>query len=120
MVKITITGSDPATGGLTFDGDKLKGDREVKHKDEVEWHLKQGCGVKAILSIFVKPSPPAPPSVNIWDIQPHKAAQSTNWKGKVNETAPDQSEWHYSIRWEDMNGNPHTYDPKIIVNTKMP
>jgi len=118
MVKITITKGDPTTGVLTFDGDTLKGDREAGHREEVEWHLGDGCGVKAILSIFPKPSTPTDPSIDIWDVRPHKTALSENWKGRVNDKAPHHSRWHYGIWWEEMNGQTApVFDPKIIVNT---
>ena len=114
MVKITIIGSDTTTGGLTFDGKNGNGDRKVKHKDEVKWILGNNCGVALIIKIHAKL---LPPSADIWDIKPHAVAQSTDWKGNVNETAVENAEWHYHIKWQDTNGKTHNFDPKIIVNS---
>ncbi|HEY2348861.1 MAG TPA: hypothetical protein VGH64_07580 [Puia sp.] len=120
MVKITITGFDPKTWDLIFDGDGVqftRGEREAKRKEVVKWHVNDDSSVFEIL-IYNKPSPPSP-STNIWEELPHLDALSKNWKGKVSKTAPNTVKWWYSIDWIDKDSNKHTYDPKIIVNTPL-
>jgi hypothetical protein len=122
MVEIVIIGSDSNTGKLIFEGENdtkdYKGDCQAKNKDEVKWHLKNKCGVKIIVAILVKDSPPADPSDDIWDIYPHKASLSQDWKGKVKNNLPFNLQWHYNIFWiDDVKGAQHKFDPKIIVNS---
>jgi hypothetical protein len=111
-ITIIIKNGVPATGFLDL-GKRVKA--KAKQKDVITWCLgKKNTTVKSIYSILVKPKP-APPSPNIWSIEPQLI---NGWKGTVDKLCPDAAEWNYNIEWMDMNNIKCTYDPKIIVNSK--
>ncbi len=112
-IKIIIIKGDPATGLLDL-GDKFNAN--AKNKDVVTWHLKNNKTVLSIEHILVKP-PPADPSDDIWSIEPHPVAGSTDWKGILLDAIPADAVWNYYIQWQDLNGKTHICDPKIIVNS---
>ncbi len=113
MANITITRSNSSTGELTLDD---HGHTHAKKKETIVWKLGKDCGVASIVEIAMKPSPPYPPSTNIFSTAPHRLGSSTNWSAVVSNSAPDYSEYHYYIKWiPKSGGDPKTYDPKISI-----
>ncbi len=115
MGQIKITGSNSVTGVLTLDDHGLT---HAGRGEQITWRLERNCGVASIEEISVKPSPPGPPSTNIWSTMPRRDGGSTNWKGAISASAAGGAEWNYLIKWiADDGSGEHTFDPKIIVNT---
>ena len=111
MATITITGSNSSTGELTLSD---HGHTHAKKKETIVWILRKDCGVESIEEIAMAPSPPYPPSLNIFYNPPYKLSKS-NWKAVIG-TPPDYSEYNYYIKWIPKSGvNELTYDPKISI-----
>jgi hypothetical protein len=117
-IQITITGSNPDTGILTFRDDENtnKGNTHARRGNQIIWHIHPGSGVSSITLIRMKL---ATPSTNIFvanDPQPVGNGAGRNWSGQISPAAAIDAEYNYDVLWTDTNGGAHTFDPMIKVN----
>ncbi len=113
MATITITASNPQTGELIL----LPANHvRAKKRETINWRLASGCGVASIVEIEMSPSPPYPPSTNIFSTPPHPNGSASKWKAVISNFAPDYSEYNYYIKWSpEGGGDDQTFDPKISI-----
>ena len=85
------------------DGGRTKADK----KDFIIWSIKEKSNVASI-KIEEKAN-----SADIFSTPPHE--QGGEWTAEIRWDADYDSEYNYSILWEDTDGNSRQHDPKIAV-----
>ena len=108
---IKITGATIATGWLELK-DKNNDSATIFVVDAgktIEWIVDPKI-IQRITNIYQKPGS----LVNVFSSLPDSLSTYGNWQGSIDSTASGKTE-DYNIDWIDLNGDPHTYDPKIQV-----
>jgi len=103
---ITITGCNPSHGSLILND---HGHTRAEQSDTIIWQIATP-GVYEITSIKRKDG-----SDNIFSIEPYPQSPR-QWRGEINEHAPECSVYIYSIIWKASATGPElTYDPIISI-----
>lgn len=108
---IKVAGATPATNELDL-RNKNNGNAatfKVRAGKTIRWIVAPGI-IQKITKIYVKPGT----SVDVFSVPPDSIGGSLNWQGTIDRGAGGKTE-DYNIDWIDLNGNHHTYDPKIQV-----
>lgn len=117
MAAILITGSDTSIGDLTLK-DK-NGNSATNFNAErghiITWEIQPKSGVSGLTGFAQKN---VNGNQNVFSAFPAKVGSSNNWQATVDPSLNSSNSYtdSYEIVWEDAQGNPYTYDPRIQVN----
>ncbi len=114
---IYITAADPATGNLTMsDGGQTAISDHGATVDSIFWVVTDNVpNIEAITGVNFESG------THIFTFGPCQGSLLPGWKsvwtaGFNIGSSPVGNSEAYTISWTDTNGNPHTYDPRIMVN----
>jgi hypothetical protein len=113
MLNIKIIGVNP-DGSLDFKVNgrhSNNGNGSAEKNWSVRWKVKRDISVQSITNIQRKSNSP-----DIFTQHPPRMRDSRRWNAKVDSTASDYVEYHYSIFWKGMDGLVHEEDPIISIN----
>lgn len=99
---IKITDSNTSDGSLKLSD---RGNSKLPAGSKVIWQIRDS----KVLSIQIVPKDG---TTDIWSEGP--APQGGHWEGRIDEDAPGNAEYKYSINWTSASGS-HTHDPIISV-----
>lgn len=113
VYEVIIIGADPGTGNLSLNDNGLTGVTDPQDVDYIDWIIQAGiANIAKITGINYESGS------TIFSNGPSPANDDgTWWHAAINPDATVGTFENYSISWTDTNGNGHTFDPEILINS---